>query len=80
MNKCRTEDFAFFGIYDGHEGSYVSEYLQQHLHLRFRQRLAVNGSESKGVTESFLEVCDLVYARDVVTGLTSRDDLYRLHR
>jgi serine/threonine protein phosphatase PrpC len=56
LEKCRTEDFAFFGIYDGHEGSYVSDYLHQHLHMRFRQRLAVNGSADKGVAASFLEV------------------------
>mmetsp|Transcript_24677 Transcript_24677/g.36360 ORF Transcript_24677/g.36360 Transcript_24677/m.36360 type:complete len:1256 (+) Transcript_24677:1756-5523(+) len=60
LAKGRTEDFAFFGIYDGHEGSYVSEYLQQHLHIRFRQRLAVHGSSGNGVTLSFMEACSLV--------------------
>lgn len=43
-------------MYDGHEGSYVSEYLQSHFHIRFRQRLAINGSEGSGVKQSFLEV------------------------
>lgn len=56
LSKGRTEDFGFFGVYDGHEGSYVSEYLQQHFHIRFRQRLAVNGSHDSGIKRSFLEV------------------------
>jgi hypothetical protein len=56
LSKGRTEDFGFFGVYDGHEGSYVSEYLQQHFHIRFRQRLAVNGSHGSGIKTSFLEV------------------------
>lgn len=31
-----------------------------HLYLRFRQRLAINGSGDKGVTDSFLEAASLV--------------------
>jgi hypothetical protein len=60
LSKGRTEDFGFFGVYDGHEGSYVSEYLQQHLHIRFRQRLAVNGSLGDGIKTSFLEATSLI--------------------
>lgn len=33
------DDFAFFGVFDGHDGAYVSQYLQDHLLTYFREKL-----------------------------------------
>ena len=36
-------DFSFFAVYDGHDGEYVSDYLQKNLHFRFNEKLLMNG-------------------------------------
>lgn len=57
FERGRTEDFAFFGIYDGHEGNYVSQYLQNNLHIKFRAKLIEHGSHETSVVLSLMEAC-----------------------
>lgn len=56
-SHSKAEDFAFFGIYDGHEGSYVSEYLRQNLLTKFKECLVENGSIQDTILQSFLQAC-----------------------
>ena len=39
---CIEDDFSFFGVFDGHDGSYVSQYLQEHLMAYFHEKLLLN--------------------------------------
>ena len=41
-------DFSFFGVYDGHGGTYSAEVLQNELHSIFEARLQMNNSFSNG--------------------------------
>jgi serine/threonine protein phosphatase PrpC len=43
-DECIKDDFSFFGVFDGHDGSYVSQYLQEHLMSYFQQKLLLNAS------------------------------------
>jgi hypothetical protein len=38
-NSSLKEDFSFFGVFDGHDGSYVSQYLREHLMVYFGEKL-----------------------------------------
>ena len=61
IDESRIPDFAFFGVFDGHNGHYVSEALQKSLYPLFVRRLEVAISESnstqKSVKDCLKEAC-----------------------
>eukprot|EP00603_Paraphysomonas_imperforata_P000492 CAMPEP_0114413482 /NCGR_PEP_ID=MMETSP0103-20121206/879_1 /TAXON_ID=37642 ORGANISM="Paraphysomonas imperforata, Strain PA2" /NCGR_SAMPLE_ID=MMETSP0103 /ASSEMBLY_ACC=CAM_ASM_000201 /LENGTH=983 /DNA_ID=CAMNT_0001581561 /DNA_START=13 /DNA_END=2964 /DNA_ORIENTATION=- len=61
-----TDDFSFFGVFDGHDGSYVSQYLQNHLLSYFQDSLSKSKSEADP-TQSFNDASSAII----------RDQLYK---
>jgi len=50
-----TSGSAFFcGVYDGHGGNFVSEYLQQNCHKRFLEHLINNNNQENAIKNSLL--------------------------
>jgi len=49
-----SRDGSFFGVYDGHGGKVVSEYLRTHLYPLFQSSLKLNTTPEEALTQSFL--------------------------
>jgi len=58
--KAAVLPFAFFGIYDGHGGDTASDYICQHLHLRFAECLSAGGSEESSNLEEQAALRDAI--------------------
>lgn len=50
-NFANSIDFSFFGVFDGHGGSYTAEVLQNDLHNVFEKRLTWNNTELGSVSD-----------------------------
>jgi hypothetical protein len=59
-----VDDFSFFGVYDGHDGSYVSQYLQDHLMKYFQEKLLASKAKSAS--------CDALSPKSL-----KREELYK---
>jgi len=47
---------SFFGIYDGHRNSYVSDFLQKNLHKMLLNHQDLNNQPEKAIKETFLRI------------------------
>lgn len=61
---------AFFGVYDGHGGRGVAEYLRLHLHRHVQSELAHKGSRS---VEECLKSAYLLTGKDLLVFSTAAD-------
>jgi serine/threonine protein phosphatase PrpC len=48
LSLSGEKQLAFFGVYDGHTGDYVSEYLRRNFHQVFHDILSATMKRKKG--------------------------------
>ncbi|RGB27414.1 phosphatase 2C-like domain-containing protein [Rhizophagus diaphanus] len=53
-------DYSFFGVYDGHQGKYTSEYLSKNLHLNIFKKIHEIGEENieEAIKDAFMQTDD----------------------
>ncbi|OQS00569.1 protein phosphatase 2C [Achlya hypogyna] len=64
---------GFFGVYDGHGGTKVSDFLAEHLHVTFFNHLSQRPQPSlyKQLEEAMLFTDNLIYERNIEHGSTA---------
>ncbi|DBA04024.1 TPA: hypothetical protein N0F65_009371 [Lagenidium giganteum] len=62
---------AYFGVYDGHGGSRVSEYLSSNLHLSVYERMRRTNDMERSVVEAFAATDDVIFKKQMESGSTA---------
>ncbi|KAJ0397883.1 hypothetical protein ATCC90586_006469 [Pythium insidiosum] len=75
----RDETVAYFGIYDGHNGAKVADYLTKHLHCMLFDRLRRSGWSGLKTTveDTFAAVDEQIFHKQLDSGSTAISALVR---
>jgi protein phosphatase 2C family protein 2/3 len=67
----KGEPVAYFGLYDGHGGEKVSEYLHQHLHHTIFDKLRKNVDMERSLADAFATTDDTIFKKQIDSGSTA---------
>lgn len=70
--RIHDDVVAFFGVYDGHGGSRVAEFLSQELHGAIFERMRNSPRDMKScLVEAFVEADDVIFQTQMESGSTA---------
>ncbi len=73
LKMIHGEPVAYFGIYDGHGGEKVSEYLSQHLHRNIFANLKKKADSDleESIVDAFAATDESIFAKQIDSGSTA---------